>query len=90
MRDFRATTVSLPLAWTGAPVGTRSFALTCLDPDAPSGTFVHWLAWDIPAAEGFLAEGEAQQPHVQPTVTPEPIAGSKSRQKGVENVSDSL
>jgi Raf kinase inhibitor-like YbhB/YbcL family protein len=52
------TKVSPPLAWTGAPAGTRSFALTCLDPDAPSGTYVHWLAWDIPAADGSLDEGE--------------------------------
>jgi Raf kinase inhibitor-like YbhB/YbcL family protein len=49
--------LSPPLAWSGAPAGIRSFALTCLDPDAPSKTFVHWLAWDIPAAEAALAEG---------------------------------
>ncbi len=39
---------SPPLEWSGAPAGTRSFALIVDDPDAPSGTFVHWLAWDIP------------------------------------------
>ncbi len=49
--------VSPPLEWLEAPAGTRSFALTCLDPDAPSGTFVHWLAWDILAGDSSLAEG---------------------------------
>ncbi len=49
--------VSPALSWSGAPAGTRSFALTCLDPDAPSGTFVHWLAWDIAADATALAEG---------------------------------
>jgi Raf kinase inhibitor-like YbhB/YbcL family protein len=48
--------VSPPLAWTGAPAGAKSFALTCLDPDA-GGTFVHWLAWDIPSGDSGLAEG---------------------------------
>ncbi len=50
--------LSPPLAWSGGPAGTKSFALTCLDPDAPSGTFVHWLAWDIPPEKSSLAEGE--------------------------------
>jgi len=38
-----------PLNWSGAPEGTRSFALTVDDPDAPGGTFTHWLLYDIPA-----------------------------------------
>ncbi|HXE79776.1 MAG TPA: YbhB/YbcL family Raf kinase inhibitor-like protein [Vicinamibacterales bacterium] len=40
--------VSPPLAWTGAPPGTQSFALIMDDPDAPRGTFTHWLVYDIP------------------------------------------
>jgi hypothetical protein len=47
-----------PLAWSGLPPGTRSLALVVEDPDAPGGTFVHWLAWGIPAGASGLAEGE--------------------------------
>jgi Raf kinase inhibitor-like YbhB/YbcL family protein len=48
---------SPPLAWQGAPAGTGGFALVCEDPDAPRGTFTHWVAWNIPAASAGLAEG---------------------------------
>ena len=40
--------VSPPLAWSGEPAGTQSLALILDDPDAPSGTWNHWLLWDIP------------------------------------------
>ena len=39
--------VSPPLAWSGAPAGTKSLALLCDDPDAPRGTWVHWVLFDL-------------------------------------------
>lgn len=48
--------VSPPLEWSGAPEGTRSFALICEDPDAPSGTFRHWAVANIPADRQGIAE----------------------------------
>jgi Raf kinase inhibitor-like YbhB/YbcL family protein len=41
--------ISPALAWSGEPVGTQSFALIMDDPDAPAGTWNHWLLWDIPS-----------------------------------------
>lgn len=46
------------LTWTDAPQGTNSFALIMDDPDAPVGTFTHWLLYDIPATVSELAEGQ--------------------------------
>ncbi len=48
--------LSPPLAWSGAPPGTRSFAILCRDPDAPSGTWYHWAAFDIPRGAEALEE----------------------------------
>jgi Raf kinase inhibitor-like YbhB/YbcL family protein len=39
--------VSPPLSWTPGPPGTVSYALVMDDPDAPAGTWVHWIAWNI-------------------------------------------
>lgn len=47
------------LTWGEPPPGTKSFALVVDDPDAPSGTFRHWGAWDIPAGTRSLAAGQA-------------------------------
>ncbi len=41
--------ISPQLAWANVPDGTKSFALICDDPDAPMGTWVHWVIYDIPA-----------------------------------------
>lgn len=38
---------SPPLEWSGVPDDAVELAVTCEDPDAPSGTFVHWVAWGI-------------------------------------------
>ena len=48
---------SPPLEWSGSPAGTKSFALICDDPDAPMGTWVHWVIYEIPSATTMLAEG---------------------------------
>ncbi len=43
-----AEDVSPDLAWTGVPEGTKSLALICDDPDAPMGTWVHWVLFNLP------------------------------------------
>ena len=48
--------ISPALAWSGEPVGTRSFALIMDDPDAPLRTWNHWLLWDIPRGTHALEE----------------------------------
>ena len=50
---------SPPLAWGAPPQGTKSFALVVDDPDAPSGTFRHWGAYDIPASLRSIGAGQA-------------------------------
>ena len=46
--------ISPPLDWSGTPQGTQSFVLICDDPDAPTGSFVHWIVYNIPhGVSGF-------------------------------------
>jgi len=49
-RDYTGdgSNVSPPLSWTNPPEGTKSFALICEDPDAPRGTFIHWVLFNLP------------------------------------------
>lgn len=49
--------ISPPLAWTQPPDGTQSLALISDDPDAPMGTWVHWLLYNLPANQRELKEG---------------------------------
>jgi len=58
--------VSPPLKWGSLPDGTKSLALICDDPDAPMGTWVHWVYYDIPAETIDLPE------HISPDEHPAP------------------
>ncbi len=49
--------LSPPLRWSNPPPGTRSFVLIADDPDAPVGTWVHWVVFNIPLDLRGLAEG---------------------------------
>jgi len=48
--------ISPELTWTGIPEATKNFVLICDDPDAPVGTWVHWVIYDIPPGVNSLAE----------------------------------
>lgn len=48
--------ISPPLNWRGAPVGTKSFALICDDPDAPTQAWTHWVIYNLPATTTELPE----------------------------------
>jgi Raf kinase inhibitor-like YbhB/YbcL family protein len=49
--------LSPQLAWSGVPEGTKSLALSCIDPDAPMGDFIHWFIYNIPAATAEIPQG---------------------------------
>jgi Raf kinase inhibitor-like YbhB/YbcL family protein len=49
--------VAPALAWEGVPEGTAELALVVEDPDAPGGTFTHWLVWGLDPGETELPEG---------------------------------
>jgi len=57
--------VSPSLEWSGAPASTASYALIVYDPDAPRGTFVHWVIYDIPRDLAALPEGVPGDPVVE-------------------------
>lgn len=48
--------ISPPITWSEPPAGTQSFALIMDDPDAPNGTWVHWVLYNIPASARNLQE----------------------------------
>ncbi len=61
----RGRNTPIPLAWAGVPGGAASVALIMDDPDAPSGTFTHWVVFNLPATtrgitNGRLPAGAAQ------------------------------
>ena len=57
--------MSVPLSWEDAPAGTKSFALIVDDPDAPRGTWVHWVLYDIPADVRELSAGIGREESLQ-------------------------
>jgi hypothetical protein len=62
--------VSPPLKWSGVPSNTKSLALICDDPDAPMGTWVHWVVYNIPPSakeftENFFLAGKPDKSILQ-------------------------
>jgi hypothetical protein len=53
---------SPPLHWSNLPAATKSLALICDDPDAPRGTWVHWVLFNLPPANESLDEAIANTP----------------------------
>ena len=72
--------ISPPLAWSAAPSETKSFAIICDDPDAPSALrpgpdpWVHWILFNIPPAMRMLPRGVSQEPE------PDAIPGARQGQ----------
>ena len=56
--------ISPALQWSGVPPATKSLALICDDPDAPMGTWVHWVIYDLPPVTAGLAEGVPKSPEL--------------------------
>jgi Raf kinase inhibitor-like YbhB/YbcL family protein len=57
--------VSPALDWANVPAGAKSLALICDDPDAPGGTWVHWLVYGVAADRRSLGEGVPAAPVIQ-------------------------
>ena len=53
----RGSNMPIPLSWTGIPSATGSVAMIMDDPDAPSGTFTHWVVFNLPASSTGIANG---------------------------------
>jgi len=58
--------ISPELSWKGAPEATKSFVLICDDPDAPGGTFVHWVYYNIPGNVQSVPEDVPGDPRPVP------------------------
>ena len=59
--SYNNENVSPPLEWSALPSNAKSIALICDDPDAPSGDWVHWVIFNIPAGESRLPENIPQK-----------------------------
>lgn len=54
--------VSPGITWSEVPKGTKSLAITCEDPDAPAGTWFHWIVYDIPPTTTRMKQGVVKRP----------------------------
>ena len=57
----KGLSVSPEVSWNGIPSGTKSLVLILDDPDAPSGSFTHWLVYNIPPATGSLSRAQPNE-----------------------------
>lgn len=57
--------ISPPLRWSNTPAAAKGYVLIVDDPDAPAGTWVHWLLYDVPASVREIPEGAASSLGVQ-------------------------
>jgi Raf kinase inhibitor-like YbhB/YbcL family protein len=57
--------ISPDLQWSGTPEATRSLAIICEDPDAPVGTWVHWVLFNLPADIRGLSEAVSAHPTLE-------------------------
>ena len=62
---YRGDNVSPPLEIAEVPAGTKELVLICDDPDAPRGTWVHWLVWKLDPGTKTLAKGKLPAGAVQ-------------------------
>jgi Raf kinase inhibitor-like YbhB/YbcL family protein len=53
----RGSNTPIPLAWAGVPAGAASVAMIMDDPDAPSGTFTHWVVFNLPVTSRGITNG---------------------------------
>lgn len=61
MSDIGGSNVSIPLSWSSPPEGTKSFALTMIDPHPVANDWIHWMVINIPAATISLEEGASRK-----------------------------
>jgi len=71
--------ISPPLRWSGAPAETQQYVLICDDPDAPGGTWVHWVMYGIPPSVSALRAAVEASP--RPSVPGGAVQGINSFRK---------
>jgi Raf kinase inhibitor-like YbhB/YbcL family protein len=79
---------SPPLAWSGVPPAARSLALVCDDPDAPMGTWSHWVVFNLPPRINALKEAIPAEETVPATAVEGLEAGDESLGKARQGHND--